>query len=94
MLRKRSPISSRKIVPRLADSNFPILRGRGPPNSAGSQAEQLSFEHVAGHRRAVDLGLDDEDQPRLPSDHRSHMGASLAEAACRSTRNCVIISPS
>ena len=49
-----SPISSRKMVPRCAISNLPILRWLRAGERAALVAEQLGLEQVLGNRRAVD----------------------------------------
>ena len=49
-----SPISSRKMVPRCAISNLPILRCVRAGEGAALVAEQLRLEQVLGNRRAVD----------------------------------------
>ena len=52
---ERSPISSRKIVPRCASSNLPICCLMAPVKDALLVAEELAFDQVRRQRRAVDL---------------------------------------
>ena len=50
-----SPISSRKIVPWLANSNLPGLRLQRAGERAALEAEQLRFQELGRQRRAIDL---------------------------------------
>ena len=50
----RSPISSRKSVPRCASSNLPGLRPAAPGERPLLVAEELGLEQRLGNRRAVD----------------------------------------
>ena len=50
----RSPISSRKIVPRCACSKRPMPAASAPGERSAFMAEQFAFQKVLGNRRAID----------------------------------------